>query len=116
MLGSWQVQIFVLSRHNYVMSDQEKPILEEDAKIARILGAILMIALPLWGFYASSALGKEWYFDYRIQDLPVALRGAGYMLILAFGFNVYIWFRYKSNVDKDTVNEWYDPQAGHDHH
>ena len=97
------------------MSDQEKPILEEDAKIARILGAVLLVVMPLFGFYASSALGQEWYFDYRVSDLNVALRGGVYMLILALMFNAYIWTRYKSNVDKDVVNEWYDPQAGHHH-
>jgi hypothetical protein len=97
------------------MSEQEKPVLEEDAKIARILGAVLMIVVPIFGFYASSALGKEWFYDYRVQDIDVAKRGFGYGLIIAVAMNFYIWYRYRSNVDKDVVNEWYDPQAGHHH-
>ena len=97
------------------MSEQEKPVLEEDAKLARVLGAVLLVAMPLLGFYGSSVLGKEWHYDYRPQDIAVAVRGAGYLLIIAVAFNLYIWFRYKSNVDKDSVNEWYDPQAGHHH-
>ena len=97
------------------MSEQETPNLEEDAKIARILGAVLMVVVPIFGFYASSALGKEWHFDYRFEDRWVALRGAGYGLIIAFFMNLYLWFRYRSNVDKDLVNEWYDPQSGQHH-
>lgn len=97
------------------MSEQEKPILEEDAKIARILGAVLMVVIPTFGFYVSSALGKEWYYDYRVQDIPVALHGVFYGAIIAGIMNGYIWLRYRDNVDKDLVNEWYDPQAGHHH-
>ena len=104
-----------MRRHNDHMSEQEKPILEEDAKLARILGAVLMVVLPLFGFYASSALGKEWHYDYRLSDLAVAERGAVYMFVLALFFNAYLWFRYRSNVDKDLVNEWHDPQSGHGH-
>ena len=102
-------------RHNDVMSEQEKPVLEEDAKLARILGAVIMVVLPLFGFYASSALGKEWHYDYRVEDIAVALRGAGYMALVALGMNGYIWLRYKNNVDKDVINEWYDPQTGNHH-
>lgn len=109
------MQIVTSKRHNDDMYEQEKPVLEEDAKIARILGAVLFVVVPVFGFYASSALGKEWYFDYRIQDLAVALRGAGYGFAIALVMNIYIWSRYKNNVDKDVVNEWYDPQAGHHH-
>ena len=109
------MQTFGLSRHNDDMSEQEKPILEEDARLARILGALLLVVLPLLGFYASSVLGKEWHYDYRLQDLAVAERGAGYMLILAVGMNFWIWYRYRSQVDQDTINEWYDPQAGNHH-
>lgn len=104
-----------LRRHNDDMSEQEKPILEEDARLARILGALLMFVLPTFGFYASSALGKEWHYDYRLVDLTVAERGAGYMAGLALLMNAYIWWSYRSNVDKDLVNEWYDPQSGHGH-
>ena len=102
-------------RHNDVMSEQEKPVLEEDAKLARILGAVIMVVLPLFGFYAASALGKEWHYDYRVEDIAVALRGAGYMALVALGMNGYIWLRYKNNVDKDVINEWYDPQTGNHH-
>jgi hypothetical protein len=97
------------------MSEQEKPILEEDTRIARILGAVLLVVVPTFGFYVSSALGKEWHFDYRPQDLNVALHGAGYGLLIAAIMNGYIWLRYRDNVNKDLVNEWYDPQAGHHH-
>jgi hypothetical protein len=98
------------------MSEQEKPILEEDARIARFLGAVLLVVMPTFGFYASSALGKEWHFDYRTSDIPTAVHGIGYGLVLAVAFNFYIWYRYRANVNKDVVNEWYEPQAGHDHH
>ena len=110
------MQTFGGKRHNDDMSDQDKPVLEEDAKLARILGALLLVVVPIFGFYASSALGKEWHYDYRTSDLPVALRGALYGFIIAVFFNVYIWIKYRDDVNKDVVNEWYDPQAGHDHH
>jgi len=109
------VQTIRLTRHNDDMSEQEKPHLEEDAKLARILGAVLLFVVPTFGFYASSALGKEWFYDYRMSDLAVAERGAAYGLIIAVAMNFYLWFRYRSNVDKDLVNEWYDPQTGHPH-
>lgn len=97
------------------MSEQEKPILEEDARIARFLGAVLLFVIPTFGFYVSSALGKEWFYDYRVQDIPTASHGIVYGLLIALAINGYIWFRYRNNVDKDLVNEWYDPQSGHHH-
>lgn len=97
------------------MSEQEKPKLEEDAKIARILGALLLIIIPTFGFYISSSLGKEWYFDYRVSDYPTALHGVGYGLIIAVIINGIIWWGYKKSVDRDLVNEWYDPQSGNHH-
>jgi hypothetical protein len=111
------MQIGRHKRHNDDMSEQEKPVLEEDAAIARKLGIVLLVVLPIFGFYASSVLGKEWFFDYRMSDLPLGVRGAGYGLILALALNAYIWIRYKKITDEDAVHEWYDPQterhAGH---
>jgi cytochrome b561 len=97
------------------MSEQEKPVLEEDAKIARILGAVLMIVLPIFGFYVSASLGKEWFYDFRVRDIEVASHGIFWGAVIAAVINGYIWLRYRDNVDKDLVNEWYDPQSGHHH-
>ena len=97
------------------MDEQEKPILEEDARIARILGAVLLFVAPTFGFYVSSCLGKEWYYDYRISDWPTALHGFVWGLSIAVLMNAWIWFRYRNQVDQDLVNEWYDPQAGNHH-
>lgn len=105
------MQIAHDKRHNDDMSEQEKPILEQDAAIARKLGLVLLVVLPIFGFYASSALGKDWHFDYRVSDLPVAMRGAVYGFVVAAALFAYITIRYKKITDEDAVHEWYEPQT-----
>ncbi len=100
------------------MIDDQKPVMEEDPRLARILGLVLLVVIPVFGFYVASVFGKDWHYDYRYEDLAVSLRGAGYGFVVALFMNAYIWFRYTPQTNRDLVNEWYEPQAhkSGDHH
>lgn len=97
------------------MADQHetRPALEQDARIARVLGAALMIVLPTFGFYAGTVLGKPWIMDYQLKDVAGGLKGLGVGLVLAVLINIYAWFWYPKTVAKDAEHEWYEPQSGH---
>lgn len=108
------------NRHNVNMSEMpqdEKPAIEEDAKLARILGVVLFVVFTVFGFYYGSVFGKEWYFDYRMQDIRPSMLGAGIGFFIAIIANGYIWLKFKSNMDRDMNFEWYEPQSHRsDHH
>ena len=111
----------VKTRHNVDMSEMphdEKPALEEDAKLARILGLVLFCAVPVFGFYYGSVFGKTgpvdgkiWFYDYRLADLMPSLYGALIGFVIALVMNAVIWFYYKKQTDEDLIHEWYEPQA-----
>ncbi|HLO97673.1 MAG TPA: hypothetical protein VK171_03670 [Fimbriimonas sp.] len=99
------------------MSEQDRPKLEEDVKIARILGLVLMVVIPTFSFYTGTIFGKEWKFDYQLKDLGPGLLGFAIGLTIAVIINGYIWLKYTKTVSNDLEGEWYGPQAGHhDHH
>lgn len=106
------------------MPPESKPAPEEDVRISKILGAVLLIILPIFGFYVASVFAKTnavdgviWHYDYMASDLWPSLRGAGYGFVIAVGMNAWIWFRYCPSRAHDENYEWYEPQkhrsAGH---
>lgn len=121
------MQLEPVSRHNDDMSEmpqEPKPVIEEDAKLARIFGVVLFVIVPIFGFYYGTVFGKTnpvdgkiWFFDYMTSDLVPGGIGALIGLAIAGAINYHIWFRYKKQVEEDLINEWYDPQshksAGH---
>lgn len=95
----------------------EKPLIEEDAKIARILGLVLLVILSVFGFYVGTVGGKTWILDYQPKDMMAGFRGACVGFAIAAVINFYIYKFYTNTVARDSVQEWYEPQAGHhDHH
>lgn len=99
------------------MSEQERPKTEEDVRIAKILGLVLMVVIPTFSFYTGTIFGKEWHFDYQAQDFIPGLRYGAVGMIIAIIINGYIWLKYPKTVSKDLEGEWYGPQSGHhDHH
>jgi hypothetical protein len=98
------------------MSHEEKPAIEQDAKIARVLGAVAVVVMGMFGFYIGTIGGKDWVKDYQPFDMLPGYRGAAYGIIIALVVNVVIYVNYRKTLDKDSVGEWYDPQSGHGHH
>lgn len=92
--------------------------LDEDPKLARVLGLVLFLVIPLFCFYVGSVFGKDWHYDYQTKDIYPGLVGAGVGLVVAFGMNLYIWIKYRKQSDADYIHEWFEPQAhkSSDHH
>jgi len=117
------MQIENEKRHNDDMSEMpqdQKPAMEEDVKISRILGAVLLVVIPVFGFYFGTVFGKTnavdgviWYYDYQLSDITPGMKGAAIGLVIAAILNLYIWFRYKAQTENDLIHEWYDPQSHH---
>jgi hypothetical protein len=98
------------------MSHEEKPAIEQDAKIARVLGLVLILVFGAFGFYIGTIAGKPWKLDYQPYDMYAGFRTSAYAICIALVINVVIYTRYKKTLDQDSIAEWYEPQSGHGHH
>jgi hypothetical protein len=93
-----------------------RPAIEQDARIARVLGLVLFLVLSVFGFYVGTIGGKPWVYDYQPKDMIPGFKGAVVGAGLAFVINIVIYTYYKNVISKDVEKEWYEPQAGHGHH
>lgn len=105
-----------MMNHNEDHLQDEKPVIEEDARLARILGIVLMLVLTVFGFYVGTVGGKPWELDYQPKDMIAGFKGGAVGLTIALVINAYIYTAYKKTIDRDSVSEWYEPQSGHGHH
>jgi hypothetical protein len=93
-----------------------RPALEQDAQIARVLGAVLFIVLSVFGFAIGTVFTKTLKGDLGLYSVEGGVRGMAIGFTIAVIINLYIWFVYSKTVARDIESEWYEPQSGHHAH
>ena len=99
-----------------VENHDARPALEQDAQIARVLGAILFIVLSVFGFAIGTIFTKTLKGDLGLYSVEGGVKGMIIGLSIALIINVYIWCFYSKTVARDIESEWYEPQSGHHAH